>query len=368
MRYESPECLAPIRPTTTGYATLPADVWSLGVILINLLVGKNPWCEPSSHRDEMYSEYVADRPAFLERHFPAVGALGCGIDALILGCLDPDVRMRWGIAKVCARVRDVVRRLVPPDSAVCMAPPPMHDFGDVAWDEVEDLDFPGGPYVDETGNAEAVAAVPADVVDVTTSANIKSTANVKVTANPETTANVKTTMNVKTTTNVIKTNPKTMANQKTTTTANQKTTTTTNGKNKKKKISAPRYEPEEEGDDTLVAPDSVKQQQKPPRRRHRKRPHNRVPRASAPPHVATHPAAVVGVQDEAEGMMLKVAAAFSKLLSPVGGGGGGSNKSLNNMAARSGGVGAATASRGSADAMPDASSGVSVRGFRMTFL
>ena len=64
VRYESPECLF---PTTTHYQTLSADIWSLGIILINMITGKNPWCEPSMN-DEMYREYLSS-PDFLERHF-----------------------------------------------------------------------------------------------------------------------------------------------------------------------------------------------------------------------------------------------------------------------------------------------------------
>ncbi|KAI8926008.1 kinase-like domain-containing protein, partial [Entophlyctis helioformis] len=63
VRYMAPECLASNaagRSTTSGaaasmpgalrpapYSPAANDVWSLGVILINLLTGKNPWVEPS---------------------------------------------------------------------------------------------------------------------------------------------------------------------------------------------------------------------------------------------------------------------------------------------------------------------------------
>ncbi|KAJ1343968.1 hypothetical protein BSLG_001448 [Batrachochytrium salamandrivorans] len=69
-RHMAPECLAGdtewhnAPPSATAGRTVPIaysppanDVWSLGIILINLLTGKNPWVEPSS-KDKHYQAHI----------------------------------------------------------------------------------------------------------------------------------------------------------------------------------------------------------------------------------------------------------------------------------------------------------------------
>jgi serine/threonine protein kinase len=106
VRYESPECLSSKSPR---YPTKKSDVWSLGVILINMLAGQNPWCEPSM-ADEMYREYVQE-PGFFERHFTNDNELV----EILEGCLDRDADTRWGIEKLCQGIDGLIGS---PDSAV----------------------------------------------------------------------------------------------------------------------------------------------------------------------------------------------------------------------------------------------------------
>lgn len=66
--YIAPECLGDWNPTATRYATRAGDVWSLGVILVNLVSGRNPW-RIASPTDETFNSFLRD-PSFLRRIIP----------------------------------------------------------------------------------------------------------------------------------------------------------------------------------------------------------------------------------------------------------------------------------------------------------
>jgi len=66
--YMSPECQGGLNKKVRGYATAPNDVWSLGVILINLTCGRNPW-KQACLRDETFSVFLRDRD-FLKSILP----------------------------------------------------------------------------------------------------------------------------------------------------------------------------------------------------------------------------------------------------------------------------------------------------------
>lgn len=66
--YMSPECQqTPIRPYAR-YAAAPNDVWSLGVILVNLTCGRNPW-KKASPDDSTFRAFLKD-PKFLSSILP----------------------------------------------------------------------------------------------------------------------------------------------------------------------------------------------------------------------------------------------------------------------------------------------------------
>ncbi|KFY25169.1 hypothetical protein V493_04787 [Pseudogymnoascus sp. VKM F-4281 (FW-2241)] len=65
--YMSPEC----QDQSSGmpfYACAPNDIWSLGVILVNLTCGRNPW-KSASTKDSTFRAYLADRQ-FLKTILP----------------------------------------------------------------------------------------------------------------------------------------------------------------------------------------------------------------------------------------------------------------------------------------------------------
>lgn len=69
--YMSPECYGdPLSPATVPkYDTLANDVWTLGVVLVNLTTGRNPW-EAASPADPTFKSFCADPAAFLMSILP----------------------------------------------------------------------------------------------------------------------------------------------------------------------------------------------------------------------------------------------------------------------------------------------------------
>lgn len=61
VRYMSPECLDS-KLSPEGYSPDSNDAWSLGIILINLLTGKNPWVEPKAS-DVNFALYASEERA-----------------------------------------------------------------------------------------------------------------------------------------------------------------------------------------------------------------------------------------------------------------------------------------------------------------
>lgn len=68
-----------------GYATAPNDVWALGVILINLAAGRNPW-KQASLQDDTFRAYLAD-PEFLLKILPISRELNRILKRIF--CIDP---------------------------------------------------------------------------------------------------------------------------------------------------------------------------------------------------------------------------------------------------------------------------------------
>ncbi|KAI9271761.1 kinase-like domain-containing protein [Phascolomyces articulosus] len=89
--YFSPECQGDLNRKNgsnqrrVGYATAPNDIWSLGVILINMAAGRNPWRQASLN-DDTFCAYLAD-PNFLLKILPISRELNHILKRIF--CIDP---------------------------------------------------------------------------------------------------------------------------------------------------------------------------------------------------------------------------------------------------------------------------------------
>ncbi|ORZ08151.1 kinase-like domain-containing protein [Absidia repens] len=88
--YFSPECQGDFDEQRLGYATAPNDMWSLGIILINLMTGRNPWHRASIH-DPAFRMYMMD-PSILMTMLPSISAPVHAILKQLLS-IDPLQRM-----------------------------------------------------------------------------------------------------------------------------------------------------------------------------------------------------------------------------------------------------------------------------------
>ncbi|KAG2182238.1 hypothetical protein INT43_007165 [Umbelopsis isabellina] len=88
--YFSPECQGGLHKKLRAYSTKPNDVWSLGVILINLTCGRNPW-KQAHVGDETFSAYLRN-PDFLLSILPISSQLNTLLKQIF--CVDPAKRIR----------------------------------------------------------------------------------------------------------------------------------------------------------------------------------------------------------------------------------------------------------------------------------
>jgi serine/threonine protein kinase len=123
--YMSPECQQSARPYAC-YASAPNDIWSLGVILVNLTCGRNPW-KKASPDDSTFRAYLKD-PTFLQTILP----LSRELDSILRHVFECDPSKRISIQKLrelivaCPRLTTTTSySSVPPPP-----PPPAYDYSD----------------------------------------------------------------------------------------------------------------------------------------------------------------------------------------------------------------------------------------------
>ncbi|KXT10735.1 hypothetical protein AC579_2734 [Pseudocercospora musae] len=98
--YMSPECQQFNPKPYACYASAPNDVWSLGVILVNLTCGRNPW-KRASMDDSTFRAFMKDRN-FLQTILPISDDLNCILQRVFE--INPQRRITIG------ELRDVIMR------------------------------------------------------------------------------------------------------------------------------------------------------------------------------------------------------------------------------------------------------------------
>ncbi|KAI8852654.1 kinase-like domain-containing protein, partial [Chytridium lagenaria] len=121
VRYMAPECFEAghnqTDPATThfgvtgpdgqpvvGYQPAANDVWALGVILLNLLFGKNPWFE-AFPTDAIFSAFAGGNPGILRQQFD----LSPHFDSVLRRCFDLDPRRRCTVHDLKVMVESLPR-------------------------------------------------------------------------------------------------------------------------------------------------------------------------------------------------------------------------------------------------------------------
>ncbi|KAJ3208440.1 hypothetical protein HDU82_002489 [Entophlyctis luteolus] len=122
VRYMAPECFDPnyvssnpnlpkkkkFTPnpfsSTTGYPPAACDVWSLGVMLVNLLFAKNPWFE-AHPSDAIFLAFAEKNPNILRQQFN----LSPHFDSLLRRCFDLDPRRRCSVQDLKVLVETMPR-------------------------------------------------------------------------------------------------------------------------------------------------------------------------------------------------------------------------------------------------------------------
>ncbi|CAO3650797.1 unnamed protein product [Cunninghamella blakesleeana] len=118
--YFSPECQGDLDELRLGYATPANDLWSLGIILINLTTGRNPWHRASIH-DPTFRLFMSN-PDILLSILPISFQLHSILKRLL--CINPHQRMTLDELELAIQqCSTFIRPPTPPPQAALPTPP-----------------------------------------------------------------------------------------------------------------------------------------------------------------------------------------------------------------------------------------------------
>jgi serine/threonine protein kinase len=149
--YMSPECHK--RSGASCYESAPNDVWSLGVILVNLTCGRNPW-KRAEPRDETYSAYLRD-PHFLRSILP----LSAELDIILRRIFEPNPRKRITLSELREAIISCPR-------FTCYPPSPSPSIDDHEWQTVivdEQVCDPFSPIFEDVSTYVSIEAPPTPI-------------------------------------------------------------------------------------------------------------------------------------------------------------------------------------------------------------
>jgi serine/threonine protein kinase len=114
--YMSPECLDP-SARSPYYMCAPNDVWSLGVILVNLTCGRNPW-KQASYQDSTYRAFMRSQD-FLKTILP----LSDELNSILGRIFNANPEQRISLPELRNRIMACSRFTVPAMSTAPPTPP-----------------------------------------------------------------------------------------------------------------------------------------------------------------------------------------------------------------------------------------------------
>ncbi|KAF4979597.1 hypothetical protein FZEAL_4226 [Fusarium zealandicum] len=144
--YMSPECLDQ-NARKPFYMCAPNDVWSLGVILVNLTCGRNPW-KQASLQDSTYRAYAGSKD-FLKTILP----LSDELNDILGRIFDPSPEQRITLPELRTRIMACSRFTAPPMSTMSPLTPPASPHHiteyvsceDAIIDDYDEYDLPLSP-------------------------------------------------------------------------------------------------------------------------------------------------------------------------------------------------------------------------------
>ncbi|KAK0219959.1 kinase-like domain-containing protein [Armillaria fumosa] len=98
----SPECQGGEFALSGSYSPMANDIWSLGIILLNLATGRNPW-KSATASDPTFQAYLRDPQGFL----PTVLPISQEINNVLVRMLDIDWRERLTLSELRQFIEDI---------------------------------------------------------------------------------------------------------------------------------------------------------------------------------------------------------------------------------------------------------------------
>lgn len=154
--YMSPECQTSAPKAYSCYASAPNDVWSLGVILVNLTCGRNPW-KRASFEDSTFRAYMKD-PKFLRSILP----ISMELDAILRRIFEFNPVKRITIPEL----REMILRCPSFNATKSAAVTPLPSPPFAPMDYAQEAAFNNGCY--QTAAIPSVAPLPGPVYSPTT--------------------------------------------------------------------------------------------------------------------------------------------------------------------------------------------------------